>query len=164
MRARHILALSICTGIAFAAHLVFADNPKITQLHWLVGRWQNVSETKRHATTTVRVNEDWRLVGDVMASMGVTLMGDSLVDAESVYVREMGSVLVYEAHAMGQKSAVFHSIKIGEKSIVFENLAHDFPQRVAYELVSDDSLLAWIEGPGKDGKTKRIQFPYRRVK
>ena len=164
MRARHILALFICTGAAFGARLVLADNPKITQLHWLVGRWQSVSEATRQGTTTVRVNEDWRLVGDVMSSMGVTLLGDSLVDAESVYIREMGSVLVYEAHPMGQKSAVFHSIKIAEKSIVFENRGHDFPQRVAYELVNDDSLLAWIEGPGKDGKTKRIQFPYRRVK
>ena len=164
MRARHILALFAFCSVALAAHLVFAANPKITQLQWLEGRWDSVSEAKRQGTTTVRVNEDWRLVGDTMSSMGVTLMGDSLIDAESVYIREMGSVLVYEAHPMGQRPAVFHSIKIGEKSVVFENLAHDFPQRVAYELVSDDSLLAWIEGPGKDGKTKRIQFPYRRVK
>lgn len=164
MRARHILALFICTGVAFGARLVLADNPKITRLNWLVGRWQSTSEAKHPGTKTVRVNEDWHLTGDVMSSMGVTLLGDSLVDAELVNIREMGSVLVYEAHPMGQGSAVFHSIKIGEKSIVFENLAHDFPQRVAYELVNDDSLLAWIEGPGRDGKTKRIQFPYRRVK
>lgn len=164
MRARYPLALVAFSCAALAAHLVFADNPKITQVHWLAGRWESMSKAKRPGTTSVRVNEDWHASGDMMTSMGVTLMGDSLIDAESVSIREMGPVLVYEAHPMGQRTAVFHSIKISEKSIVFENLAHDFPQRVAYELVNDDSLLAWIEGPGKDGKTKRIQFPYRRVK
>jgi hypothetical protein len=58
---------------------------------------------------------------------------------------------------------VFHSITITENSIVFENLAHDFPQRVGYQLVGPDSLMAWIEGP-RNGKMKRIEFPYQRVK
>ena len=53
--------------------------------------------------------------------------------------------------------------------MVFENLQHDFPQRVAYERQGAD-LLAWIEGPSKGtmlgtapGPLQRIEYPYRRV-
>jgi len=141
-----------------------ADTPKISRVHWLEGRWLGVYTSKKAGELPTHVNEDWRVYGDRLSSFGVTMQGDSILDFESVDIRESGPYLIYEAHPKGQKPAVFHSIEIGEKSVVFENLAHDFPQRVAYELVSDDSLLAWIEGPGKDGKTKRIQFPYRRVK
>lgn len=164
MRARHILALSAFCCVALAAHFVLADNPRLAQLQWLEGRWLGVYSSKKAGEKSTHVNEDWRTLVNRMESIGYTMKGDSLVDFERVDIRESGPYLLYEAHPMGQEPAVFHSIQIGEKSVVFENLAHDFPQRVAYELVNDDSLLAWIEGPGKDGKTKRIQFPYRRVK
>jgi len=45
--------------------------------------------------------------------------------------------------------------------VVFENLQHDFPQRVGYKR-DGDALLAWIEGP-RNGQTRRIEFPYRKV-
>ena len=45
---------------------------------------------------------------------------------------------------------------------MFENAAHDFPQRVGYRVAGGDSLLAWIEGT-RDGQVRRIEFPYRRV-
>ena len=47
-------------------------------------------------------------------------------------------------------------------SVVFEAPEHDFPQRVGYRRVGSDSVLAWVEGTMK-GKTRRIEFPYRRV-
>jgi hypothetical protein len=51
---------------------------------------------------------------------------------------------------------------VGERSVVFENLRHDFPQRIGYERTAADRLLAWIEGP-QDGQMKRIEYPYSRV-
>ena len=44
---------------------------------------------------------------------------------------------------------------------VFENPAHDFPQRVIYKR-DGDKLNARIEGT-KDGKTRGIDFPYTRI-
>jgi hypothetical protein len=35
---------------------------------------------------------------------------------------------------------------------VWENPAHDFPTLIAYRKGPGDSLLARIEGPGRDGK------------
>ena len=50
-----------------------------------------------------------------------------------------------------------------DSTVVFENRTHDFPQRVGYRKVGADSLLAWIEGE-RNGRTRRIEFPYRRVR
>jgi hypothetical protein len=46
---------------------------------------------------------------------------------------------------------------------VFENPAHDFPQRIIYRRLSPDSLVARIEGPGPNNTTRGIDFPMRRV-
>jgi hypothetical protein len=45
--------------------------------------------------------------------------------------------------------------------VVFENPQHDFPQKIGYQRVSPDALLAWIEGTDKR-ETRRIES-YRRA-
>jgi hypothetical protein len=45
---------------------------------------------------------------------------------------------------------------------VFENTTHDFPQRIIYSRVSDDAMMAAIEGPGEGGETQRIEFHFVR--
>lgn len=85
----------------------------------------------------------------------------NLSEYELVVLREQGDQLAYEAHPSGQASAVFLSRTVSGNRVLFENLQHDFPQRVGYER-SGDSLVAWIEGAHK-GQVKRIEFPYRRV-
>jgi hypothetical protein len=57
---------------------------------------------------------------------------------------------------------VFVSRLLTDSTVVFENLEHDFPQRVGYRRAGADSVLAWIEGT-VDGKTRRVDFPYRRA-
>jgi hypothetical protein len=69
--------------------------------------------------------------------------------------------LAYEAHPSGQPSAVFLSTTVTGSTVVFENLQHDFPQRVGYERKGSDRLLAWIEGT-QNGQIRRVDFPYRR--
>jgi hypothetical protein len=100
--------------------------------------------------------------GGTMLGAGRTVRGGKLVEYELVLVREQGDGLAYEAHPSGQPSAVFLSKEIGADRVVFENLEHDFPQRVGYRRDGADTLTAWIEGT-RDGKTKRIDFPYKRA-
>jgi hypothetical protein len=55
----------------------------------------------------------------------------------------------------------FRLITINEKDLVFENAEHDYPQRISYYHVSNDSLIAEISG-NKGGELKSEQFPMRR--
>lgn len=45
----------------------------------------------------------------------------------------------------------------------FENLNHDFPQRIVYQKPTNDEFNAYIEGLIGEEKL-RIDFPYRRAK
>jgi hypothetical protein len=53
-------------------------------------------------------------------------------------------------------------VKSSPGELTFENLQHDFPQRIIYR-VDGRKLHARIEGT-KDGKTRGVDFPYTRTK
>ena len=97
-----------------------------------------------------------------MLGMGRTVRDGRTIEYESVVIRVENGRLAYEAHPSGQASAVFLSNQLTEWSVVFENPAHDFPQRVGYERRGDDALLAWVEGT-QNGRARRTEFPYQRV-
>jgi hypothetical protein len=127
----------------------------IDDVAWLTGCWEYTSGSRT-------VEEHWLPPrGRTMMNAGRTVQGDKLVEFETVIIRELAGRLAYEAHPSGQASAVFLSQRVGDREVVFENLQHDFPQRVGYTR-DGDSLLAWIEGP-RNGQTRRIEFPYHRV-
>jgi len=75
---------------------------------------------------------------------------------------EQGDRLVYEAHPSGQPAASFLEDAVSDSTVVFENLEHDFPQRIGYRFSSPDSLFAWIEGE-LSGELQRIEFFFRRA-
>ena len=71
-------------------------------------------------------------------------------------------VLTYHAHPSGQAPAAFRLARLEPRLAVFENAAHDFPQRIGYRRLADDTLLAWIEGEQR-GTPRRLEFPMRRT-
>lgn len=129
----------------------------IARVGWLQGCWHNSSAQRI-------IEEQWTAPrGRSMLGVGRTLRGDSLVEYELVVVRERAGVLTYQAHPSGQASALFTAQTVSDSMVVFENAAHDFPQRVGYRRVGSDSLLAWIEG-SLQGTDRRIVFPYARAR
>ena len=131
------------------------QSPKVEQVAWLAGCWQYVNGERT-------VEEQWMAPrGHTMISTGRTTQGDRLAEYELVLIREQSGQLAYKSHPSGQPSAVFLSRTVGENEVVFENLQHDFPQRIGYRR-DGDSLHAWIEGP-RNGQTRRVEFPYKRV-
>jgi hypothetical protein len=151
-RARTVSLVLLCGLLTASA----PEKRSISRLAWLEGRW----EVSRPRLVT---QEEWLpALGNTMLCIGRVVKSDSLVDYEVVIIREHGSRFAYEAHPKGQEAATFLSTVVTDSTVVFENLAHDFPQRIGYQRFGADSLLAWIEGPAR-GKTKRNEFGYRRV-
>ena len=127
----------------------------IAAVGWLQGCWQTTAGDRV-------VEEQWTAPrAGIMLSMGRTVRGNQLVEYEWILLREHDGMLEYEAHPSGQPSAVFTAGTATANDVVFENAAHDFPQRVGYKR-DGDSLLAWVEGT-TNGKSRRVEFPYRRV-
>lgn len=100
--------------------------------------------------------------GRSMVGVSRTVRDDSLIAFEVVVIREQGDSVIYEAHPSGQPTAAFHAVVVRDSAVVFENLDHDFPQRIGYHLGSPDSLLAFIEGI-RNGSDRRAEFPYHRT-
>ena len=99
-----------------------------------------------------------------MMGTSQTVVKDRTVEYEFVVLRAnaQGEVL-YVAKPSRQPEAEFKLVRATEREVLFENPQHDFPQRISYVLKDDGTLLAAIEGT-KDGKTRRVEFPYRPVK
>lgn len=132
-----------------------AEAKGVATLAWLQGCWQATSGDGV-------VEEQWTAPrGRSMVGLSRTVRGGELTEYEMVVVRERGDRLVYIAHPSGQPAAEFLSTDVSEAAVVFENLQHDFPQRIGYQRKGSE-LLAWIEGK-RDGRTRRVEFPYRRV-
>jgi hypothetical protein len=130
--------------------------PRIGQVAWLAGCWQQTNGRRT-------VDEQWtRPRGGLMLGAGRTVDGDSLVECEQVRIFERGGRLVYGARPSGQEPAEFVSILVSDSAVTFENLGHDFPQRVMYRRVGADSLVGRVEGT-RAGRVRGVDFPYRRV-
>jgi hypothetical protein len=135
---------------------VCAQPSGVQRLAWLAGCWSLTNGERS-------VDEQWMAPrAGSMQGMSRTIRAERLVAHEAVILRERGEQLDYEVSPSGQARTVFTSISIDDNSVVFENLQHDFPQRVAYRRHGDDQLLAWIEGP-RNGAMRRIEYPYQRV-
>lgn len=155
MTTKHAL---LALGLATLGCLGFAPRQRdsIERVRWLTGCWE--------ATNTQRtVYEQWTPPqAHAMLGTGRTVRGDSLIEYELVVLREQGDRLAYQAHPSGQPGATFLSTSLSDSAVTFENLQHDFPQRIGYERHGADSLVAWINGP-REGAIRRIVFPYKRI-
>jgi hypothetical protein len=138
-----------------AASTAASPSGGIQRLAWLQGCWSADSAGRT-------VEEQWMAPrGDSMVGSSRTVRGDKLVEYELLVIQERGEGLVYLAHPSGQPSAEFTSSSVSDARVEFENPAHDFPQRIGYER-RGASLQAWVEGT-KDGRARRVEFPYRRA-
>ena len=100
--------------------------------------------------------------GGVMLGASRVIVDVRVREYEQLRLDLAGDTLVYTASPSGQAGAGFRSVEISESGFTVANPAHDFPQRIGYRRQGADSLIAWIEGPGKDG-VKRIEYPMRRM-
>jgi len=150
-------AVLVASAIAcLTANETRAQAP-IDRAAWLAGCW-------RRQTANRVVDEQWMApAGGVMLGMGRTVIDGALREFEYVRITDVNGALVYHAEPSGQKPADFKAKSITDEELVFEDLAHDFPQRVRYRRVAADSMVARIEGT-MNGKERSVDFPYTRVR
>ena len=133
------------------------ERTSIAQLAWLKGCWQ--TEGKDRVTI-----EQWMApAGDLMLGMSRTISGGRAVEFEFMQIRQLeNGEVVFIARPSGQPEATFKLVKADEREVIFENPAHDFPQRVIYRSESKDALVGRIEGK-MDGEERAVSFPMRRI-
>lgn len=160
-------AMGLCGAAAAApsqapaAGVVAASAPAaaapLAELNWLAGCW--LSEVDEAGS-----GEQWMpAAGGTMLGMSRTLKGGRTVQFEFMQIRASAAgAVVFIAHPGGRPGTSFMATEVSAAAAVFENLGHEFPQRVIYRLQPGGRLAARIEGL-RGGELRGIDFPMRRV-
>lgn len=161
-RARLILSLVVISATA-AGRSFYAPpqpDPRLRRLDWLVGDWSTSPEDSASAT-----EEHW-MAPSTASMFGI---GRTLKDGEEVFVEylriaaEADGVVYYAAPQVRLPATAFRAIEYGPGRAVFENLEHDYPQRIVYELQFGGAIKARIEGE-VDGELKSSEWILRRIR
>ena len=116
---------------------------KLEKMNWLVGSW----EQKLPDGTLI---ENWEKQNDSTFIGGnYFVKGKDTIHSENVVLTQKKEDLFYIPTVTGQNNdepVTFKMTSDAENTFVFENLAHDYPQKISYKKVSDTNLLTSISG------------------
>lgn len=128
----------------------------VGRLGWMAGSW---IEEKGGVTT----RETWLPpLGGAMAGAGQTNSGGRPARVEHMKITAEPAGATYTALVPGQPPTPFVLLPGKDGEAVFENKAHDFPQRVIYRRCGED-LCARIEGVSR-GEPASQSWTYRRLR
>lgn len=122
---------------------------KLEKMNWLVGSW----EQKLPDGALV---ESWEKQNDsTYIGESYFVKGKDTIHAESVVLTQKKLDLLYIPTVTGENNdepVTFKLTSDTQNRFVFENLAHDYPQKITYKKLNDSNLLAAISGKqqGKD--------------
>jgi hypothetical protein len=145
-----IVFVAACSTVAIGQPLATTSD-----LSFLAGCWR--MEGKGRV-----VEEHWMApAGGSLIGMSRTVVNGKTSEYEFLHIRDLPAGLAYIAKPSNQPEATFMATSKTADEIVFENLAHDFPQRIRYR-VAGNRLHARIEGT-MNGKAHGIDFTYTRT-
>jgi len=146
-----------CIALASLAVLAFAGAPahagQLDSLRFMAGSWAVGSDTDRQ-------EEHWTAPrGGMMVGMHRDLRGGKAKSFEFFRIEEREDGLWYLTQPRGKAATAFKAKEVSASRIVFENLEHDFPQRILYWREKSGELRARIEG-SINGKLEGAQWTW----
>ncbi len=132
----------------------------IEGLGWLTGCWEMSARNG-----SLVISEHWmKPAGGSMIGMSRTVSGGKTASWEFIRIVADGGGLRYIAKPNTNKDeTVFKMARSSAAEVIFENPAHDFPQRIIYRNGGTDSLFARIEGT-RNGKASGMDIPMKKAK
>ncbi len=125
----------------------------------LCGKWMDISED-------TAFNEEWRKASEgLYEGRGYVLSENDTVFIETLAIEVEGTKAVYQAQVSNQnkeRKIPFEALEQKKNKVVFENVQHDFPQRIIYELKSNEELRVAIEGY-ENGVYRKLKFDFKRA-
>jgi hypothetical protein len=122
---------------------------RVEKLAWMSGEWVHEAEGARVAESWVGPANGLMVAANLTAGPGAKRF------YEFLRIADTAEGVSYFASPLGRPAVEFKAKSIEARRVVFENLAHDFPQRILYWR-EGEALFARIEG--KDGKHQQWRF------
>ena len=139
------------------------QNEKMNKLKiadWLIGSWENQMEECRLVETWEKVNDS------IYSGKSYFIKDKDTLDNEVINLMQKGNDLFYIPTVKGQNNdepIVFSLTSASATQMVFVNPKHDFPQKITYHKVDNDSLVAEISG-NDQGRNATETYPMSRKK
>jgi len=134
-------------------------NDKIKSAVWLIGTWENNSDQGN-------LSETWKKENDsTFSGQAYFIKTDDTLHHESIVMKQTGEDLLYIPTVQGQnngKPVTFKLTQATAKQLVFENPQHDYPQKIIYQQITKDSLVAKISGI-QQGKPSSEEYPMKKT-
>ncbi|MDR6967596.1 hypothetical protein J2X31_001608 [Flavobacterium arsenatis] len=131
----------------------------LEKANWFLGRWENNSPEGN-------LSEIWKKENDsTFFGESYFVIKNDTVFAERVSLEERNgklSCVVTVPNQNDAKPVAFELTSAEANSLIFENPKHDYPNKIIYNQVGKDSLVAEIRGI-KDGKEKNEFFRMKKV-
>lgn len=149
------LKIFLCALTVFSTY----DDVGFEDLYPLEGTWQM-------KTSKGVLFETWTKAGPIeLRGRSYRVNGSDTVHLETVTLIQDDSGIHYIPVVQNQNEGQpvrFTLISAEEKRFVFENMDHDYPQRIIYRFISSDFLVARVEGEIK-GQLRGSDYPFSRV-
>lgn len=131
---------------------------KLEVVNWLVGTWENKSDYGD-------MIEIWNKTNDSLyTGNSYFIKQNDTLHSESIELIQKGDAVLYIPTVKGQNNnqpVTFQLTKQSPKQLVFENPTHDFPQKIVYQQITPDSLVATISGM-QQGKASSESFSMKK--
>lgn len=128
---------------------------------WLLGKWEMTSGEGL-------LTEEWKQVDDSTFAATSSLIDSSgqTLFSETIELNIRDGITCYVPTVPDQnegKPVYFQITGSNENSFIAENVMHDFPQQIVYELKANGELIAKVAGM-QDGKWREEIFRMQRKK
>lgn len=146
------MRIVLAAALLCSATLADAQAPQVSGLDWMTGTWVAASDRET-------VTETWLGPGNgLMVAANLTTRPGNRKSFEFLRIAETPEGFSYFASPGGRAPVEFKLKESGDKRVVFENAAHDFPQRILYWR-EGEALVARIEGTLK-GEARSMQWRF----
>jgi len=127
----------------------------LSDLAFMTGCWRG-KLAGRDGTVEERYNP---AAGGLMLGTSQTIVGGRTVSFEFFKIEQAEGGIAMTPAPQGKPSVSFELASLEDQKAVFENLEHDFPKRIVYQLRDDGSLVARIEGDKPEQSEEFVMAP-----
>ena len=131
----------------------------LNDMRWLIGNWEmNIEGSKLY--------ENWEKSDKKYSGKSFMTLETDTLFSESISLEIKENILCYVVLVKNQnnnQSVVFKFKEFIYNEFRFENLEHDYPQRIVYKKINSNKLYARIEG-NNNGKVQQYSFLFTKLK
>ena len=156
---KSILFIFLILSLALISNAQKNSFTELADFDGMAGCWEHKEPGKG-----LFISEQWMSpAGTSILGMGRTVKNGKTVGFEFMRIEQNTDGIFFVARPHENKVETAFKLKNStQNEVVFENLEHDFPQRVIYKLLGT-KLVGRIEG-NQNSKLLRIDFPLDRIK